>query len=200
MINFDVQNNHAPDCMLPLEKLTLRALLQSRAIAFADRPALSAVDGEQFTYASFNHLVQTVSDLLHNRGVITGDKVAILSENKPQWGIAYFAITVMGAVAVPILADFHTSEVHHIIQHSECKAVFVSKRLYGKIENLGVRPLPTIIILDDFTLVPPRTTKDKLTEVLDEGGREFARLKERALKFVGLISATVEEDDLAAIV
>jgi long-chain acyl-CoA synthetase len=186
--------------MLPLEKLTLRALLQSRAIAFADRPALSAVDGEQFTYASFNHLVQTVSDLLHNRGVITGDKVAILSENKPQWGIAYFAITVMGAVAVPILADFHTSEVHHIIQHSECKAVFVSKRLYGKIENLGVRPLPTIIILDDFTLVPPRTTKDKLTEVLDEGGREFARLKERALKFVGLISATVEEDDLAAIV
>jgi long-chain acyl-CoA synthetase len=186
--------------MLPLEKLTLRALLQSRAIAFADRPALSAVDGEQFTYASLNHLVQTVSDLLHNRGVITGDRVAILSENKPQWGIAYFAIAVMGAVAVPILTDFHASEVHHIIQHSECKAVFVSKRLYGKIENLGVRPLPTIIILDDFTLVPPRTTKDKLTEALDEGGREFARLKERALKFVGLISATVEEDDLAAIV
>ena len=186
--------------MLPLEKLTLRALLQSRASAFADRPALSAVNGEQFTYASFNHLVQTVSDLLHNRGVITGDKVAILSENRPQWGIAYFAITVMGAVAVPILVDFHSSEVHHIIQHSECKAVFVSKRLYGKIENLGVRPLPTIIILDDFTLVPPRTTKDKLTEVLEEGGREFARLKERALKFVGLISATVEEDDLASIV
>lgn len=191
---------HAPDRMPPLEKLTLRSLLQSSAIAFADRPALSAVNGEQFTYASFNHLVQTVSDLLNNRGVITGDRVAILSENKPQWGIAYFAITVMGAVAVPILADFHTTEVHHIIQHSECKAVFVSKRLYGKIENLALRQLTTIIILDDFTLVPPRTAKDKLTDALEQGGREFARLKERALKFVGLISATVEEDDLAAIV
>jgi long-chain acyl-CoA synthetase len=186
--------------MLTLEELTLRSLLQSSATAFADRPALSAVNGEQFTYASFNHLVQTVSDLMHNRGVITGDRVAILSENMPQWGIAYFAITVMGAVAVPILADFHTTEVHHILQHSECKAIFVSKRMYGKIEDLGLRNLTTVIILDDFTLVPPRTTKDKLTEALEEGGREFARLKERALKFVGLISAAVEENDLAAIV
>jgi long-chain acyl-CoA synthetase len=186
--------------MPPLEKLTLRALLQSSASAFAERPALSAINGEQFTYASLNHLVRTVSDLLHNRGVITGDRVAILSENKPQWGIAYFAITVMGAVVVPILADFHTTEVHHIIQHSECKAVFVSRRLYAKIENFEPRSLATVILLDDFTLVPPRTAKDRLKEVLEEGEREFARLKERALKFVGLISATVEENDLAAIV
>jgi len=186
--------------MIPLEKLTLRALLQSSATAFADRPALSAVNGEQFTYASLNHLVQTVSDLLRNRGVVTGDRVAILSENKPQWGIAYFSVAVMGAVVVPILADFHTSEVHHIILHSECKAIFVSKKLYGKIENLELRHLTTVIIIDDFTLVPPRTTKDKLKEALEEGGREFARMKERALKFVGLLSATVEENDLAAIV
>ncbi len=186
--------------MPPLEKLTLRALLQRSASDFADRPALSAVNGEQFTYASLNHLVQTVSELLHNRGIITGDRVAILSENKPQWGIAYFSITVMGAVVVPILSDFHTTEVHHIIQHSESKAIFVSRKLYGKIESLDARNLDTIIILDDFTLVPPRTAKNKLTEVFEEGGREFARLKERAMKFVGLIPATVEENDLAAIV
>ncbi|MCX6135094.1 MAG: AMP-binding protein [Ignavibacteriales bacterium] len=186
--------------MPPLQKLTLSALLQNSATEFADRPALCAIGGEQFTYTSLNHLVQTVSDLLNNRGVITGDRVAILSENKPQWGIAYFAITVMGAVAVPILADFHTTEVHHIIQHAECKAVFVSKRLYGKIETLELRNLTTVILLDDFTLVPPRTAKDSLKEFFEEGEREFARLKERALKFVGLLSATVEESDLAAIV
>jgi len=198
--NFQLQINQAPDCMLSLEKLTLRALLQRSAAVFADRPALSGINGEVFTYSTLTHLVQTVSDLLRTRGIITGDRVAILSENKPQWGVAYFAITVMGAVAVPILADFHASEVQHIIQHSECKAVFVSKRLYGKIENLEPRQVSTVILLDDFTLVPPRTAKDKLTEALEEGSREFARLKERALKFVGLLSATVEENDLAAIV
>ncbi|TSA18946.1 long-chain fatty acid--CoA ligase [bacterium] len=186
--------------MPPLEKLTLRALLQRSATAFADQTALSAVDGQVYTYATLFSHVQTVSHLLRSRGVVTGDRVALLSENKPQWGIAYFAITMMGAVVVPILPDFHMTEVQHIIQHSECKAVFVSKRLYGKLENLEVRHLTTVVLLDDFSLVPPRTTKEKLMEVLEEGGREFARLKERALKFVGRISVDVEEGDLAAIV
>lgn len=183
-----------------LDRLTLRAVLQRSAASFSDKPALSGLDGELFTYAALFGNVQAVSQLLRDRGVITGDRVAILSENKPQWGIAYFAITMMGAVVVPILPDFHTMEVHHIIEHSECKAVFVSRRLYPKLEVLESRHLSTIIALEDFSLVPPRTTKEKLKEVLEEGGREFARLKEKALKFVGRISDTVDEDDLAAIV
>jgi long-chain acyl-CoA synthetase len=186
--------------MPSLEKLTLRALLQRSATTFADRPALSAVNEQLYTYSSLSHHVQTVTDLLRSRGVVTGDRVAILSENRPQWGIAYFAITTMGAVAVPILADFHTTEIHHIVQHSESKAIFVSKKLYSKVENLECRTLTTVIVLDDFSLVPPRTAKDKLIEFLEEGEREFARLKERALKFVGRIPETVEENDLAAIV
>src|SRR5512142_1429204 len=98
-----------------LEKLTLRSLLQQSVTEFADRPALAAVGGEQFSYASFGRHVQTVSELLRSRGVVTGDRVAILSENRPQRGIAYFAITVTGAVVVPTLVDFHTAEVQHII-------------------------------------------------------------------------------------
>jgi long-chain acyl-CoA synthetase len=186
--------------MPPLEKLTLRALIQRSATAFADQPALSAVNGQVYTYATLFSHVQTVSHLLRSRGVVAGDRVALLSENKPQWGIAYFAITMMGAVVVPILPDFHLTEVQHIIQHSECKAVFVSKRLFGKLENLELRHLTTVVLLDDFSLIPAKTAKEKLMEVLEEGGREFARLKERALKFVGRISVDVEEGDLAAIV
>ena len=183
-----------------LHKLTLRAVLERSAAEFAERPALSVVEGQVLTYASFSSHVQTVRQLLHDRGVITGDKVALIGENRPEWGIAYFAITTMGAVAVPILPDFHTAEIHHILQHSECKAVFVSKRLYGKIEGGEFRNLSSVVLLDDFSLIPPRTTKEKLLDVLDEGGREFAKLKERALKFVGRLHDTVEENDLASIV
>ena len=183
-----------------LENLTLRSVLLRSATEFADRPALSAVDGPILTYAALNTYVQTVTHLLRDRGIVTGDRVALLSENRPQWGIAFFAITTMGAVAVPILPDFHTSEIHHILAHAECKAVFVSRKLYGKVEGIEQRQTASIILLDDFTLVPPRTTKEKLLDLLDEGGREFSRLKERALKFVGRIHETVEEDDLAAIV
>ena len=175
-------------------------MLQQSATAFAERPALSAVDGPILTYASLSTNVQTVAHLLRDRGIVTGDRVALLSENRPQWGIAFFAITTMGAVAVPILTDFHTTEIHHILAHSECKAVFVSRKLYGRLEGVELRQLASIILLDDFTLVPPRTKKEKLLDLLDEGGREFARLKERALKFVGRIHETVGEDDLAVIV
>jgi long-chain acyl-CoA synthetase len=183
-----------------LENLTLRSVLLRSAANFADRPALSAVDGPTFTYATLNTNVQTVTHLLRDRGIITGDRVALLSENRLQWGIAFFAITTMGAVAVPILPDFHTTEIHHILAHSECKAVFVSRKLYGKVEGIELRQLTSIILLDDFTVVPPQTAKEKLIDLIEEGGREFARLKERALKFVGRIHETVEENDLAAIV
>jgi long-chain acyl-CoA synthetase len=116
-----------------LESSTLRSVLLRSAADFADRPALSAVDGPIITYASLNTSVQTVTHLLRDRGIVTGDKVALLSENRPYWGIAFFAITTMGAVAVPILPDFHTTEIHHILAHSECKAVFVSRKLYVKL-------------------------------------------------------------------
>jgi long-chain acyl-CoA synthetase len=183
-----------------LQKLTLRAVLEKSVTEFADRPALSAVDGPIHTYFSLNTHIQTVIALLRDRGIVTGDRVALLSENRPQWGMAFFAITTMGAVAVPILPDFQTTEIHHILAHSECKAVFVSRKLYGKVEGIELRQLDSIILLDDFTPVPPRTAKEKLIDLLEEGGREFARLKDRALKFVGRIHETVEEGDLAAIV
>jgi long-chain acyl-CoA synthetase len=183
-----------------LQTQTLRAVLENSARDFADRPALSAVDGPLLTYSALNTNVQTLTHMLRDRGVVTGDRVALLSENRPQWGMAFFAITTMGAVAVPILPDFHTSEIHHILAHSECKAIFVSRKLYGKVEGVELRTLSTTILLDDFTLVPPRTAKERLIDLLEEGGREFARLKERALKFVGRIHESVEEDDLASIV
>jgi long-chain acyl-CoA synthetase len=183
-----------------LDNLTLRSVLLRSTAEFADRPALSPVDGPVLTYDTLNTQIQIVTHLLRDRGVITGDRVALLSENRPQWGIAFFAITTMGAVAVPILPDFHSTEIHHILAHSECKAVFVSRKLYAKLEGIEQRQLTSIILLDDFTLVPPQTAKEKLIDLLEEGAREFARLKERALKFVGKMHETVEENDLASIV
>ncbi len=182
------------------EKMTLRVVLERSTATFGDRPALATLDGQVFTYSSLNETVQSVSQLLHNRGVVAGDRVALLSENNPHWGVAYFAITTMGAVVVPILPDFHQSEIHHIIRHSESKAIFVSQRLYGKIEDLEQHDVGSMIMIDDFSIIPPRTKMDRLKQVLEEGNREFVKLKELAFKLVGKKPMSVEEEDLAAIV
>jgi long-chain acyl-CoA synthetase len=106
----------------------------------------------------------------------------------------------MGTIAVPILPDFHPVEILHIIRHSECKAVFVSKKLFPKIEEFESAILTTTILLDDFTIIPPKTRRDRLSSLLEEGGREFAKLKEAALRIAGRIPASVRSDDVAAIV
>jgi long-chain acyl-CoA synthetase len=179
---------------------TLRNLLWRSAELYPDRVALSMVDGPAITYASLLEQVQNTSQFLHDRGIIAGVRVAILAENMPNWGIAYFAATTMGAIAVPILPDFHPTEIHQILRHSESKALFVSRRLFPKIEDGEFPAITATILLDDFTLIPPRTKKDKLAELLEQGSREFAKLREAALKFARRIPETVKGDDVASII
>ena len=76
-----------------LKTLTLPLLLKRTTENFPNRPALSMVDSSPITYTELLENVERVSHLLKDRGVIKGDRVAILSENCPNWGIAYFAIT-----------------------------------------------------------------------------------------------------------
>lgn len=185
--------------MSELKKMTLLHVLNNSAEKFADRPAVSFVDREKITYREFKSKVDSISAFLKDEGVIAGDKVAILSENQPNWGIVYFAITTMGAIAVPIMTEFHSTEVHHILRHSESKAIFVSAKYFNKIEDADVDSLLTTVLLDDFSVIPANTKNDILKEVVSGGKKEFAKIKEAALKFVGLLPGQVEEESIALI-
>lgn len=179
---------------------TLNGMLARSAERFAASPALSTVNGEPLTYAMLYEKVRDISRLLHEQGIVAGDRVAILSENKPEWAVAYFAVIFTGAIAVPILPDFHSTEVQHILRHSECKAIFISERYYQKIEGGTFDTLSTIFLIDNFSIVPPQTQKGRLKEMLDEGMKEFAKLKESAMRLVGWIPAETQPDDVASII
>jgi long-chain acyl-CoA synthetase len=185
--------------MIELKKLTLLNVLDNSAEKYGHRPAVSFVDSEKISYKELKCKVETVSAFLKSEGIIAGDKVAILSENQPNWGIAYFAITTIGAIAVPIMTEFHPTEVHHILRHSECKVIFISVKYFNKIDEANIDSLQTIILLEDFSVIPPETKNDLLKEVIAGGKKEFAKIKEAAMKFVGLIPDEVEEDNIALI-
>lgn len=179
--------------------MTLGALLKHSAETWPQRPSLGMVDGPVLTYAMLQEKVQLLSAQLHEQGILAGDRVAILSENKPQWGIAYLAVTTMGAVVVPILPDFTTAEVQHIIRHSGSKAIFVSEKLYSKVEDEFDSSLRTIFLIDDFTIVPLATEKDRLKDFITQGSIGLDRLKEAALRLAGR-AHQVGEQDLASII
>lgn len=185
--------------MFNLKKQTLHCLIEESVKKNSNFPAVSFVDKPKITYHEFKQKIDEVVKFLKSSGIIVGDKVAILSENHPNWGIAYFAITSMGAVAVPIMTEFHSAEVHHILRHSECKAIFVSAKYFNKIEEFDSSNLSTRILIDDFSIIPTQTKNDLIKEVIGGAKQEFAKIKEAALKFVGLIPEEVEENDLALI-
>ncbi len=133
--------------------MTLKELFYSSCTRYADRPAISFVNGTPMTYAMMRDEVEKTIRLLGRMGVCKGDKVAILSQNMPQWCIAYFAVVNMGAIIVPILPDFHPEEVQTILKHSETKVVFVSHKLQANIAGLQSDILTHQIAIEDFSVI-----------------------------------------------
>ena len=141
---------------------TLRDVLEQSAQQFAGCTSLVMVGGEAMTYAQLLMRVRKVQDLLTQYSVRPGDRVALLAENMPNWGVAFFAVTTMGAVAVPILPDFHPSDISNIIAHAEARAVFVSERLAPKVSEL--KNGEVVILLESFSVVDSEHRKSNETE------------------------------------
>jgi long-chain acyl-CoA synthetase len=175
-------------------------MIQNTIAKHPTRPALSMVDGDAITYAQLSLDIMEVIALLKEHGVRKGDRVALLSQNMPHWGVAYLAITSMGAIVVPILVDFHLNEILQIIKHSGAKAVFVSNAHYEKIAYSDLEPFPQLFILDDLSPIEARLPKDKLSEYIDERKTAWKRARNKALEAVGLMDTEPEEEDIAAII
>lgn len=151
-----------------LENFTLPSLLNRSIDLYADQDALGKAGEVPMKYSELNEKVQEMVELLRNNGISKGDKVLLLSENMPNWAVAYFAITYFGAIVVPVLPDFHPSDVHHIIRHSEAKAVFVSDRHLATIEECADHDLNFAIKLDDLTIVDELTNKSYISKLADK--------------------------------
>jgi len=181
------------------ETKTLLDVLEKSCGLYPDKPALSFVDDEPVTYARLSGEVDQLRSFLSGYGVSRGDRVALLGENMPNWGTAFLGIVCMGAVAVPILPDFHAGAIAHILRHSGAKAVFVSEHLYPKLEEADLDGLQ-VVLLDDFSVVPARTVREKFTEALHMGRKELGRVWDAARKLTGRKDTEPCEHDLAAII
>lgn len=182
------------------DKFTIQSLFKQSVEIYSENTSVSGIEKDTYTYKELGEKVELISEFMRENGIIKGDKVAILGENSPHWGISYLAITTMGAVAVPIMTEFHQSEILHCLKHSESKAIFVSAKLYEKIEELEFQDLSIIILLDNFSVIPHKTKSDIVKEVIKTGRREFAKIKAAALKLAGIDQHEISENDLAAII
>src|SRR5512133_2028212 len=124
-------------------RLTFPAMFNETLRKYGNCNAYAFVGEDPKTYESVNKEVRALIAFLEKNGICPGDKVAILSLNMPNWGVAYFAITFMGAVAVPVLPDFSVTEVANILEHSGAKALFISNSLLQRIDGFKSEILKT---------------------------------------------------------
>lgn len=148
-----------------IETYTLPNLLKRSIELYASKKVLSKVDQEPMTYEQLGKNVEALIKLLKQNGVRKGDKVALLSENMPNWAVAYFAVTYFGGIIVPILPDFHPADVQHIIRHSEAKAVLVSQKHLQTIEDLEDSNMKFVIKLDDLSMIDNFTNHSYISKL-----------------------------------
>lgn len=114
---------------------TLRELYLHSIETYGSNRCSSLYGGERLTYDDFARRVDALTETFVAAGLSAGDKVALLSNNMPNWGVVYFTAAIHGLVIVPILPDFSGPEIDRIILHSEAKALVASDKLYTKVSK-----------------------------------------------------------------
>ncbi len=114
--------------------------IQEAAKRYPDAVAVQMKIGDRYqqhTYRQALRQIASVAQSLSSRGIGRGDRVALLSENRPEWMFAYLATVSLGAVIVPLDAQFTEKEIALLLASSEAKAVFVSSTTLQKLPRNG---------------------------------------------------------------
>ncbi|PXX98769.1 AMP-dependent synthetase [Marinifilum breve] len=164
-------------------KFTFPSLFENTVQKFGNCNAMALVGQKPFTYNEVDATIKSLMVFYEKLGIEPGDKVALLSTNMPNWGMAYYATVFMGAVVVPMLPDFSVGEIENILKHSEAKAILVSKGLLPKLGKIEAESLQYKIAIEDYSLIEKDSADFKFDSSLQSNTRY-----------------TVEENDLAAII
>ena len=122
--------------------------------SFRDNRELAALSDyfkkETFSYYEMAKEIAKIHLLLKKAGIEQGDKIALLGRSNPRWCITYLAAITYGAVIVPILQDFNTNDIIHIINHSDSKLLFVGDNYWDVIEPEQIERIAAVFSLTDF--------------------------------------------------
>ncbi|MFO8098402.1 MAG: AMP-binding protein [Salinibacter sp.] len=119
------------------------------------KPADEWVD---ITWEDLQDRVQALAGALHKQGIRPGDRVALLSENRPEWAVTDLATQLLGAVNVSIYTSLPPAKIAYILRDSGAQVCVVSVPVQRKkIESIldECPALETVIVMDEMPDRPP---------------------------------------------
>lgn len=124
-----------------------------------DLDALTDYKGATLQYKDVARKIEKLHILFEHSGVKKGDKIALCGRNSSHWGVTFLATLTYGAVAVPILHEFKPDNVHHIVNHSEAKLLFVGDMMWENLNENHMPQLEGVIFMPDFSVLISRRKK-----------------------------------------
>lgn len=182
------------------EVSSVPGLCLSASLRHGKADAFNHRSGGQWVNISAAEFVERVKDValgLAALGIRPGDRIALLSENRPEWSISDFAILSLGAINVPIYTTQAVDQIEYILADSGARAMFVSNRKLFRHARpaLNSRHLEHLIFFDPD--VAEDIDRSIALEELENTGHSHAQQRPEA--FDAYLHA-VRPDDLATII
>lgn len=134
-------------------------------------PALSDYHGVTLTYKDVARKIAKLHLAFKHAGIQPGDKIALCGKNSAQWAVAMLASITYGSVTVPILHDFKSDTIHHLVTHSEAKLLFTDSSTWDNLEHDSMPHIKGVINIADYSLLYSRSKA--LTEAREHLNRLF---------------------------
>ena len=101
------------------------------------QPLHEVASRQEITWAVFNEKANRVANMLIARGIVKGDKVAILLMNCLDWLPIYFGILKTGAIAVPLNFRYSADEIEYCVKLAEADVLIFGPEFIGRVEEIA---------------------------------------------------------------
>lgn len=169
-----------------LEKINpykdLKEMLKKTGEIYGDRPAFKYKENDEIkniTHKQFRDDINALGTAMIQMG-LKNKRIAVISENRYEWEVAYLAITCGVGIVVPLDKALPDNEIESLILRSEVEAIFYSNKYeecMNKIQKQGNTKLKYFISMDleknDFNKYSQKELTDKGREFIEKGNKEY---------------------------
>lgn len=148
-----------------------------------------------YTYGELAREIAALHILFTELGIKKGDKIALIGKNHSTWSILFMATITYGAVIVPVLHEFNSESMEHIIEHSDSKLLFINESIWDKInkENINI----PVFDLPSFNLIS--TNSSEVTQISDSRDALFNNKYPQGFTKDDIKYADVDNDEVVCI-
>ncbi|MDE7461796.1 MAG: AMP-binding protein [Muribaculaceae bacterium] len=150
---------------------SLNAIIKDRVKKSWDLMAFSDIGGANYRFRDVAEAIEKLRLIFEAAELKPGDKVAICGKNSSNWAVTFIACVASGITAVPILHEFKPEMVHHLVNHSEAKLLFVDQAIWEKLDPEALPLLEGALYISEFGM--PLSRRKELTETRNNINERF---------------------------